>query len=185
MADLGRATAQTIDLAMWSTASVTNAPTSIPATSGVGTFVEAASFADAVSMFSDLATAEQVLADAEGIEGRLGYLLATNFLSQIKRSSQVSSVTPATPGLGYETQVANGYPVNYSIAATKIGGTSGDGIFGDFSKIKLGFFGGMDMTLDRWGDALLADQTRIVLHRHLDFVLPQGAAFVKFTSLDS
>lgn len=185
MADLGRSTAQTIDLAMWSTASVTNAPTSIAATSGVGTFVEAAAFANGVSMFGDLVKAEQELADAEGIEGNLRYLLATNFLSQLKISAQVASVTPGSPNLQYENQIQNGYPTQYTIAATKIGGTSGDGLFGDFSKIKLGFFGGMDMTLDRWGDALLADQTRIVLHRHLDFVLPQGAAFVKFTSLDS
>lgn len=185
MEDLGRATANTIDAAMWSSTSVTNAPTSIPATSGVGTFTEAAVFADKESMFSDMATAEQVLADAEGIQGNLRYLLATNFISQIKRSPQVTSVTPATPNLGYETQVANGYPTDYSVAVTKASGTSGDGLFGDFSQVKLGFFGGMDMVLDRWGDALLADQTRIVLHRHLDFLLTRGEAFVKFTSLDS
>lgn len=182
MTDLGRATANTIDAAMWATASVTNAPTSIPATSGVGTFTEATYTANA-SIFSDLVEAEQTLADAEGIEGNLGYILATNLLSDLKKSAQVANVNPSTPSLGYGTQMQNGYMTCYTVAATKSAGVSGDGLFGDFSKIKLGFFGGMDMVLDRTGDALLGDQTRIVLHRHLDFVLPQGAAFVKFTSL--
>ena len=103
-------------------------------------------------------------------------------MSQIKRSAQVTSITPATPNLGYETQIANGYPVCYSVANDGSAGVSGDGLFGDFSKVKLGFFGGMDMVLDTSGDALLNDQTRIVLHRHLDYKLVKGGAMVKFTS---
>lgn len=178
MADLGRATANTLDAALWAGASVTNAPVAIAATSGVGTFTEAASYAANVSIFSDLVEAEQTLALAEGIEGKLAYLLSPALLSDLKKSAQVASVTPGTTNMDYHNSIQNGYPACYTVAAT-----SATGLFGDFSKIKIGFFGGMDMVLDRYGAPLLADQTRIVLHRHADWALPQGASFVKWTSL--
>lgn len=178
MEDLGRATANTIDAAMWAGSTVTNAPTAIPATASIGTFTEAAAYAANVSIFADLVDAEQTLALAEGIEGRLSYLLSPTLLSDLKKSAQVASVTPGTTNMDYHNSIQNGYPTTYTVAAT-----SATGLFGDFSKIKMGFFGGMDMVLDRYGAPLLADQTRIVLHRHADWALPIGSSFVKWTSL--
>jgi len=183
MEDLGRASANLIDQSMWSATGVSNAPDDIPGISGVLTFAEEGSFVDAISVFKDFVKAEETLAAGEGIQGNIWYLASPHLLGQIKRSPQVVSVTPATPNLGYSTQVANGYPVCYSVANDGTTNVTGQALFGDFSKVKLGFFGGMDMVLDRTGDALLNDQTRIVLHQHLDYTLIQGEAMVKFTSI--
>ncbi len=183
MEDLGRATANLIDESMWSATGVSNAPQDIPGVGGVLTFVEQAIFADADTVIKDFITAEETLAAGEGIQGNLWYLVSPHLLGQIKRSPQVVSVSAATPNLGYSTQVANGYPVCYSVSNDGTTNVNGDALFGDFSKVKLGFFGGMDMVLDRSGDALLNDQTRIVLHQHLDYTLIQGGAMVKFTSI--
>lgn len=182
MRDLGRETAQKIDAAMFNTSSVANAPTSIPATSGVGTFTEAAAYSANVSVHSDLVKAEQTLADAQGLSGSLAYICATNLLSDLKKSAQVASVIPAMSNQNYGFAIINGYPTYFSIAATKSAGVSGDLLFGDFASIKLGFFGGLDMVKDPIS-GLLTDETRVVVHRHLDFAAPQGGRFVKGTSL--
>jgi len=78
----------------------------------------------------------------------------------------------------------NGYPCFFTVAATKNGSTSGDFVMGDWSQVKLGFFGGLDIVRDPYS-ALLNDETRLVLHRHCDFGTVRGAAFVKATSLVS
>jgi HK97 family phage major capsid protein len=181
MNDLGREFGQKIDAAMFSTASVTNAPTSIAATSGVGTFTEATYSANA-SIYSDYIEALQTLADAEGLQGNVSFVGATNLMTDLFKSSQVASVTGATgTNFGNAMPIA-GYPSYFTTAATSSAGVSGDFIVGDFSKVKLGFFGGLDLTIDPYS-ALLNDQVRLVAHRHLDFALVQGAAFVKATSL--
>jgi HK97 family phage major capsid protein len=182
--DLGRSTANLIDAAMWSTTDVTNAPGSIPAKSGVGTFTEALYSAN-VSILSDFIEAEQVLADAEGLEGNLAYVAATNLMNDLKKSAQVSAVIPsfgqgAIPTMGMSN--INGYPTCFTVAATKSAGVSGDFLFGNMSQIKLGWFGGLSITRDTIS-GLKNDEVHIVLHRYVDWGIVRGAAFVKATSL--
>jgi HK97 family phage major capsid protein len=181
--DLGRSTANLIDVAMWSTTNVTNAPGSIPAKSGVGTFTEATYSANA-SILSDFVEAEQVLADAEGLEGTLCYVAATNLMNDLKKSAQVSSVLPAFGQGAIPTRGManiNGYPTAFTVAATKSAGVSGDFLFGNMSQIKLGWFGGLSITRDTIS-GLKNDEVHIVLHRYVDWGIVRGAAFVKATS---
>lgn len=180
MADLGRETANKIDTAFFSTASVTNAPPSLGAKSGIGTFTEA-SYTANESILSDLVSAEQTLAEAAGLSPNSRYVLATNLLSDLKKSAQVASVIPALEG-GVGSQIVNGYPVNFTNACTKSAGTSGDGYFGDWNGAKFGFFGGMDMMVDPYS-VNLNDEVRVVVHRHCDWGFPVAGRFVKFTSL--
>ena len=182
--DLGRSTANLIDAAMWSTADVSNAPGAIAGKSGVGTFTEATYSADA-SIFSDFVEAEQVLADAEGLEGNLCYVGATNLMNDLKKSAQVSSVIPAFGNGAIPTRgIANinGYPTVFTVAATKSAGVSGDFLFGNMSQIKLGWFGGLSITRDTIS-GLKNDEVHIVLHRYVDWGVVRGSAFVKATSL--
>jgi hypothetical protein len=181
MRDLGRATAQTLDAAIFSTAAVSNAPTSVGATSGVNTFTEA-TFTSGSSVLSDLIEAEQTNALAYAMTGNLAYVCSPELLSQLKISAQVASVTPAMTGMNYNQQMINGYPIMFTNGCTKSAGTSGDGYFGDWSKLYVGFFGGIDITVDPY---TLADynQIRLVLNNLVDFKLAQGAAVTKFTSL--
>lgn len=182
MRDLGRATSELIDTAMFSTSSVSNAPASIPAASGVGTFTEATPYAANSTVFQDMVTAEQELADNKSLIPGVAYVAATNLIKDIKQSAKVSSVLAAADDAVFGKAIVNGYPCYFSTAVTKSAGVSGDFIFGDWSQVKLGFFGGLDLIKDPYS-ALLNDETRIVLHRHLDFGTVRGAAFIKATSL--
>lgn len=179
MRDLGRETANKIDAAMFNTSSVSNAPPSLGAKSGILTFTEASYSANA-SVLSDLVEAEQTLAENEALSGATRYLCSPKLLGELKKSAQVASVTPAmngTPG----NQSVNGYPINFSVACTNAT-TTGDGYFGDFAGgVVMGYFGGMDMVVDPYS-ALLNDELRVVVHRHVDWGFPQAAKFVKFTS---
>lgn len=183
--DLGRSTANLISDAMFSTTDVTNAPGSIPAKSGVGTFTEVATYAANSSILSDFVEAEVTLADAKGLQGALAYVGATNLMGDLKKSAQVSAVIPAfgqggIPSTGMFN--VNGHPACFTTSCTKSAGVSGDFLFGDMSQIKLGWFGGLSITRDTIS-GLKNDEVHIVLHRYVDWGVVRGAAFVKGTSL--
>lgn len=181
MADLGKSVADNICDAMFSTSSVTNAPTSIPATSGVLTFTES-TYSDATSMFKDLVLAEQELAENGSLSGNLAYVLHPTFLNELKRAAQVAGVNPGMQGMNYNQQVVNGYPVYYSSHCGASAGVSADGIFCDWSNVQVGMFGGVDIVVDPYSVAI-ANQVRLVVNTLIDFKLPQGGRAVKFTSL--
>lgn len=181
MADLGKSVSENIADAMFSSVSVTNAPTSIPATGGVLTFTESA-YADATSMFKDLVLAEQTLAEGEALSGNLAYVLHPTFLNELKRAAQVAGVNPAMAGMNYNQQLVNGYPVFYSKHCGASAGVSADGIFCDWSNVKVGMFGGVDVVVDPYSVAI-NNQVRLVVNTLVDFKLAQGGRAVKFTSL--
>ena len=79
--------------------------------------------------------------------------------------------------------LAAGYPVYFTDGVGKVAGTSGDFLFGDFSRLYIGMFGGLDITVDPYTQASLGI-TRLVLNNYVDFgVADAGAGFVKATSL--
>lgn len=181
MRDLGRAEAALINTGMLSTATVTNAPTSLAATSGVLTFTEA-TFSAGVSVFSDLMVAEETLADDHGLDGDLAYVLSTNLLKQVKTAVKVAGVEAGLTRDLYNNYNANGHLTKFSTGCTKSAGVSGDGLFGDWSKVHFGRWGGMNIMVDPYTQAI-NDQIRLVVNSNVDWSLVQGAAFVKFTSL--
>lgn len=189
MRDLGRETANKIDASLFSTANVTNAPGSIAATSGVGTFTEAASYAASSatangSVYDDILAARQTLANSGALQGSLAYVGHSKLMSDIHKSPKVISVSAAAMSSTGSPAVYNvdGLKFVLTTACTSNGTTSADFVLGDFSKVYVGFFGGMDMVLDPWS-VHLNDQKRIIVHRHLDTSLLQGGAFVKSTTL--
>ena len=181
MSDLGKATAQALDTAIFSTAGSTNAPTSLGATTGIGTFTEA-TFTAGSSVMSDLVEAESVNAIAQGMQGSLAYVCSPELLAQLKISAQVASVTPAMSGMNYNQQMINGYPIHFTNGCTRSGGVSGDGYFGAWNNLYVGFFGGIDIIVDPYTNAGDA-QIRLVLNNLVDFQVAQPAAFTTFTSL--
>ncbi len=183
MFDFGAATGALIDVAMFATADVTNSPGSIAGTTGVNTFTETATYAANVSIFADYVLAEQEQAAAQGLSGNLAYVGATNLLADLKKSAQVVNVNPGITGnLAFNQQMVNGYRSYHTVGATLSAGTSGDFIFGDFSKVRMGEWGGLSIGLDPWSEMETA-QVKLVLHKYVDWVLTIGDAFVKATSL--
>ena len=171
--DLGRSVGAAIDAAMFANANVTSAPNCIFGTSGVIAHT-ATSYSENASIMKDMLLMEQALADGEGLSGNLSYVMNPVFLSDLRQSAQVSAVSAA-----YGDNSVNGYPVNYTIGATK---TTGDkdavAIFGDFSKLYVGMWNGLDIMTDPYTLAH-AGQVRLVLNQYMDWGLSNPGAFVK------
>ena len=181
MMDLGRAEAELINTAMFSTASVTNAPVSLAATSGVLTFTEAAYAANS-SVISDLIEAEQTIANNHGLNGSLAYVMSPELLKEIKQGVKVAGIEAGMTSQGYNNYQVNGYLGKFSTGCTKSAGVSGDGLMGDFSRVHFGRWGGLSILVDPYSVAG-NDQIRLVVNSNVDWSLVQGAAFVKFTSV--
>ena len=180
--DLGREEGQLINTAMFSTTSVANAPTSLPATSGVLTFTEEAAYAYGTSVAKDFLLAEQTVADNHGLDGALHYVSSTALLRDIKAGELVENILPLASGRGYNLYNINGYTSKITVGATKSAGVSADAIFGDFARVHFGRWGGLNILVDPFTVAG-NDEVRLVVNSNVDWKLVQGAAFVKWTSL--
>lgn len=175
VADLGRAAGAKIDAAMFA-ASGTDGGGAIAAASGVGTFTEAAYSANA-SIMSDFVEAESALAVNEGLQGSLAYVANPVLMKDLKQSAQVAAVSSGVQG-----NLVNGYPTYYTNGCTKSAGVSGDFLFGDFSKLYIGMFGGLDITVDPYSKAINGE-VRLIVNQYIDWGITHGASFVKATSL--
>tara|TARA_R110001632_G_scaffold162530_2_gene280918 strand:+ start:2194 stop:3456 length:1263 start_codon:yes stop_codon:yes gene_type:complete len=176
VADLGRAAGAKIDAAMFAAADVTSAPGAIAGTTGVLTITEAASYAADASIYDDFMSAESALAVGEGLQGNLAYVANPVLMKDLKRSAQVAAVTAGVQG-----NLVNGYPTFYSNGVTKAAG-SADFLFGDFSKLYIGMFGGLDITVDPYSKAINGE-VRLIVNQYIDWGVTQPGAFVKATSL--
>lgn len=191
MSEIGRAVAETINDAMFPTSTLTNAPTSIAATSGVGTFTEATYTAPSNttpgSIYADIVAAIVTLTEADALQGNLGFVLSPELMTDLVKSAGILGVRPAlgnpNPG-NVNNNGLLGYPAFFTNSATAIAGTSGDFIFGNFSKVHVGFFQSLVIQQDVYTQNL-ANVTRLVAHRYYDFKLVQGSAFVRATSLSA
>jgi len=173
MNDLGRNMAVQIDAAMFGSTSVTNAPAAIAATTGVLTFTEAAS----ADLSSDMLEAIQTIADSHGLDGNLAFVNSWELYSGLKTAAQVASVYPA-----YVDDKLMGYNGYFSAGPANIAGTSGDGIFGDFSRVYMCAFGPSNILVDPYTRAT-NNEVRLVMNNHMDWGVASGASFVKYTSL--
>lgn len=173
MNDMGRNMAVQIDSAMFGSTSVTNAPAAIAATTGVLTFTEAAS----ADLSGDMLEAIQTIADNHGLDGNLAFVNSWELYSGLKTAAQVASVYPA-----YVDDKLMGYNGYFSAGPANIAGTSGDGIFGDFSRVYMAAFGPSNILVDPYTRAT-HNEVRLVMNNHMDWGVADGASFVKYTSL--
>ena len=151
--------AATMEAALLGTADVTNAPTSIFADAAAGS-VAALSAATAVALETE------VLGNGAQLEGgRFAYLLDMNAYTAAKTAAQVSSVSAL-----YDTadKRMNGY---FSFVSSNVGNGGGatkdHALFGDFSKVHIAQFGGLDILVDPYTDGGIG-QTRMIVTSLLD-----------------
>lgn len=175
MNDMARNMAVQIDAAMFGSTNVTNAPRAIAQTQGVLTFTESATF----DVASDMLEAIQTIANDHGLDGNLAFVNSFELYSAIKNAAQVASVYPL-----YVDDKLAGYPGYFSSAPASVAGTSGDGIFGDFSRVYMAQFGPMSIQVDPYTRAI-EGEVRLILNNYLDFGVASGASFVKYTSLSA
>jgi len=175
MNDMARNMAVQIDAAMFGSSDVTNAPGCIAGTTGVLTFTESGTF----DVASDMLEAIQTIANNHGLDGNNAFVNSFELYSAIKGAAQVASVYPL-----YVDDKLAGYPGYFSSAPASVAGTSGDGIFGDFSRVFYAQFGPMTIQIDPYSRAV-EGEVRLILNNYVDFGVADGASFVKYTSLSA
>ena len=100
---------------------------------------------------------------------------------ELYKAASVLAVNKGMDGKTYSGQTIAGYDTIFTTATTSATAT-GDSIAGDFaSGVKAYQWGGLDLFLDPYTVGI-NDEVRIVGHKRVDWVIPQAARFVKFTS---
>ena len=173
--DMGRAAANKIDSAMFAQSNVTSAPPCLGGLTGVQVFTESVA-TDGSAAFADFLEAESEMAGAYGMEGNLAYVASPALLANLKASAQVASVSAGFNG-NYQTNLVNGYPCHFTT-----GTGSKKALFLDGSKLYVGFFGGLDVTVDPFSQAING-QVRLVLNQFVDWGYTHPTGLVKWTSV--
>ena len=158
--NMAQSVAATLENALLTAGSdVSNGPTSI--------FTDAAAGSTAaVTAASILALETTVLGNGVQLEGaRMAYLLDMNAYSAAKQAEQVADVSAL-----YDTRdkTLNGY---FSFVSSNVGNggdaTKDHALFGDFSKVHIAQFGGLDILVDPYTDGGFG-QTRMIVTSLVD-----------------
>ncbi len=175
MRDMGRQIAAKIDANMFASSDAAAGPGCIVGTTGTLTFTEATFGSGSIA--SDMLEAIQTIANDHGLDGNLGFVNSFELYSAIKKEAQVSSTSPL-----YSDDRLAGYPGWFSSACGSSAGVSGDGMFGDFSRIYFASFGPTSILVDPYS-AATENAVRLVVNQHYDWKVASGASFVKYTTL--
>ena len=145
--------AATIEQALLDTAQVTNAPNSI--------FEDAAAGATGNTAADYLALEEAVIAAGVQLQGaRMAYLLDADAYGTVKGLAQVASVSPIWDNA---TKELNGYFGFVSPnVATSGTASKAHALFGDFSKVHIAQFGGLDFLYDPYTGGATGEPRLIV-----------------------
>lgn len=173
--NMAASVASTLELALLGDSDISNGPTSI--------FLDAAtqSVAGSAPTIAELLNMEAtLLGNGVNLQGaRMAWLLDAGALSEAKQLAQVSSVSPA-----YDN-VDKSFLGYFAFTSSNVGGTSGTGtnyMLGDFSKVHVAQFGGLDILVDPYTDGGIG-QTRMIVTSLVDGDAVQNdTAFVKIAN---
>jgi len=168
--NMAQSIAAHLEKALLGESDITNGPTSI--------FLDAA--AGSVAAFSSttaLALEASVLDAGVQLEGaRMAYLMNSSAYQAIKQAAMVSSVSPA---YDMREKLVNSYFSLFSSNVGLHGGTAGKDavLFGDFSKVHIAQFGGLDVLYDPYTNGATGEPRMIVTSLVDGDAVQNGAAF--------
>jgi len=152
--NMAQSVAATLENALLDTGDVSNAPASIFADAAAGSTA-------AVSAATLTALETTVLGNGVQLEGaRMAYLMDMDAYTKVKTEAQVSSVSPLYDN---RDKTANGYFtfVSSGVAASGVAGKE-HVLFGDFSKVHIAQFGGLDILVDPFTNGGIGETRMIV-----------------------
>jgi len=157
--NMAQSVAATLEASLLGTSDVTNAPRSIFADAAAGSTA-------AFSAASAIALESAILDAGVQLEGaRMAYLVDTNAYTAAKSAAQVSNVSPLYDN---RDKTINGY---FSFVSSNVGNGGGatkdHALFGDFSKVHIAQFGGLDVIYDIYTNSGIG-QPRYVLTSLVD-----------------
>jgi len=163
--DLAMALALAIDKAALEGAGTGGSPTGILSTSGVNTVT---AFAAAVPTFSEVVTLETALGEDNALMGNLAYILPASMWGGLKTKEKATGTAQFVVEPG---NTINGYRSIISNQAT-----AGNLYFGNFSDLLVGFFGGLDITVDPYTNSK-SGTVRIVALQSCDVAVRHAVSF--------
>lgn len=181
--DLLRAAADLIESAAISGSGSGGAPTGILNNGDVGNVDISAGTDVAALTWADLTDLVKTVEDADGVINAqtLGWLSNPKVKAKMANTVKVSSTDsimllndPWNSIYGYRAEFTSNVPSNLNPGD---GGTDASAlIFGDFSQLIVGLFGGADIMIDETTGGL-AGTTRIIMHQDIDVAIRHGASF--------
>ena len=168
--NMAQSIAAHLEKALLGETDVTNGPTSI--------FLDAA--AGSIAAFSNttaLALEASVLDAGVQLEGaRMAYLMNSSAYQAIKQAAMVSGVSPV---YDMREKLVNSYFSLFSSNVGLHGGTAGKDavLFGDFSKVHIAQFGGLDILYDPYTNGATGEPRMIVTSLVDGNAVQNGAAF--------
>ena len=158
--DLTKSIATAIDLGALAGSGASGQPTGIKNTSGINT----TTFAAANPTFAEIIAMESEVANDNGLVGNLGYICKPSDYGTLKTTSKDT-------GSGMFVVEPDGRMNGYNVVRSNQV-TAGDFYFGNFADLLVGFYGGLDVTVDPYSLSntgsirIVALQTMDVAVRH-------------------
>ena len=158
--DLTKSIATAIDLGALAGSGSSGQPTGIKNTSGINT----TTFGAANPTFAEIIAMESEVANDNGLVGNLGYICKPSDYGTLKTTSKDS-------GSGMFVVEPDGRMNGYNVVRSNQV-TAGDFYFGNFADLLVGFYGGLDITVDPYSLSntgsirIVALQTMDVAVRH-------------------
>tara|TARA_R110002020_G_scaffold470398_1_gene696264 strand:- start:5521 stop:6744 length:1224 start_codon:yes stop_codon:yes gene_type:complete len=173
--NMAASVAATLEQALLADADVTNGPESI--------FLDAATqtVAGAAPVIAEiLAMESELISNGVNLQGaRMAWLLDGNALAEIKTLAQVASVSPVYDNVAKELA---GY---FAFTSSNVGSTAGTGsnyLLGDFSKVHVAQFGGIDMLFDPYTNAGTGEGRMVVTSLVDGNAVQNNTAFIKINN---
>jgi HK97 family phage major capsid protein len=163
--DLAQVIALAIDAAALYGTGSNNQPTGVKATSGVNT----KDFAATTPTFAELVAMESELAADNADIGTMSYLFNPAQRGALKTTEKSSTSAgqfvwePGNTVNGYRTEVSNQV-------------TAGDVFFGNFADLLIGFWSGLDLTVDPYSNST-SGTVRVVALQDVDIALRNAVSF--------
>lgn len=163
--DLAQAIALAIDKAGLEGSGLSGQPTGILNTNGVN---YVAAFAAATPTFAEVVGLETALGEDNALMGNLAYILPAGLYGALKTKEKASGTAQFVVEPG---GTVNGYRAIVSNQAT-----AGNLYFGNFADLLIGFFGGLDLTVDPYTNSK-SGTVRIVALQSCDVAVRHAVSF--------
>jgi len=173
--NMARSVASTLELALLGDADIANGPESIFLDAATQTVAGAAPvIAEILAMESELIT------NGVNLQGaRMAWLLDGGALAEVKTLAQVSNVSPVWDNAD---KMLAGY---FAFTSSNVGGTAGTGtnyMLGDFSKVHIAQFGGLDILFDPYTNAGTGEARMVVTSLVDGNAVQNNTAFIKIAN---
>ena len=173
--NMARSVASTLELALLGDADIANGPESIFLDAATQTVAGAAPvIAEILAMESELIT------NGVNLQGaRMAWLLDGGALAEVKTLAQVSNVSPVWDNAD---KMLAGY---FAFTSKNVGGVAGTGtnyMLGDFSKVHIAQFGGLDILFDPYTNAGTGEGRMVVTSLVDGNAVQNDTAFIKIAN---